>query len=102
MRPFAVAKCDLDDAMLRYRMGLKLRVGRALGIVDPDFERYFGGLFDTPLPFGHECVAEVVDVGDRVVGVQVGDLVSVPFKSLAVPASTASRATRQSALPFRQ
>ncbi len=80
VRPFAVAKCDLDDAMLRYRMGLKLRVGRALGIVDPDFERYFGGLFDTPLPFGHECVAEVVDVGDRVVGVQVGDLVSVPFQ----------------------
>ncbi len=80
VRPFAVAKCDLDDAMLRYHMGLKLRAGRVLGIVDPDFERYFGGLFDTPLPFGHECVAEVVDVGDKVVGVQIGDVVSVPFQ----------------------
>ncbi len=80
VRPFAVAKCDLDGAMLRYRMGLKLRAGRVLGIVDPDFERYFGGLFDTPLPFGHECVAEVVDVGDAVVGVEIGDVVSVPFQ----------------------
>lgn len=80
VRPFAVAKCDLDHAMLIKRMGLKLRVGRALGIVDPDFERYFGGLFDTPLPFGHECVAEVVDVGEKVVEIQVGDIVSVPFQ----------------------
>lgn len=80
VRPFAVAKCDLDHAMLTYRMGMKLRTGRALGIVDPDFERFFGGLFDTPLPFGHECVAEVVEIGDKVMGVQVGDVVSVPFQ----------------------
>lgn len=80
VRPFAVAKCDLDHAMLANRMGVKLRAGRAFGIVDPDFERYFGGLFDTPLPFGHECVAEVTDIGDKVVGVQVGDVVSVPFQ----------------------
>jgi alcohol dehydrogenase len=80
VRPFAVAKCDLDHAMLTYRMGLKLRAGRALGIVDSDFERFFGGLFDIPLPFGHECVAEVVDIGGKVAGVQVGDVVSVPFQ----------------------
>jgi len=50
VRPFAVAKCDLYHAMLTYRMGLKLRAGSALGVVDPNFERYFGGLFETPIP----------------------------------------------------
>ena len=33
-----------------------------------------------PFPFGHECVAEVTDVGDSVRTVEPGDLVSVPFQ----------------------
>jgi alcohol dehydrogenase len=56
VRPVAVATCDLDPLIVR-------------GVTP------FGG----PLPLGHECVAEVVQVADRV-GLQPGALVSVPFQ----------------------
>src|SRR5262245_48024743 len=57
VHPIAVATCDLDKMVVR-------------GIV-PATE---------PLPFGHECVAEVTEVGDAVESVRPGDLVSVPFQ----------------------
>ena len=57
VRPVAVATCDLDLALVR---------GNAPAA------REFA--------FGHECVAEVVDVGDDVSAVAPGDLVSVPFQ----------------------
>lgn len=57
VRPVAVATCDLDLHLVR---------GRAPAA------REFA--------FGHECVAEVVEVGDGVRSVGPGDLVSVPFQ----------------------
>lgn len=57
VRPVAVATCDLDLAFLRGQVP----VGREFA-------------------FGHEAVAEVVEVGDSVEGVAPGDLVSVPFQ----------------------
>jgi alcohol dehydrogenase len=56
VRPLAVATCDLDGLIL---------AGRSP--------------FEPPFPIGHECVAEVVDVGDGV-SFQPGDRVSVPFQ----------------------
>ena len=55
--PIAVATCDLDPLV-------------ALG-TSP---------FPLPLHLGHECVAEVVEVGDRVTGVTPGQRVIVPFQ----------------------
>jgi alcohol dehydrogenase len=57
VRPCAVATCDLDTLII--------------GGHSP---------FPPPFPLGHECVAEVVDVGDRVESVRPGELVSVPFQ----------------------
>ena len=57
VRPLAVATCDLDLMIVR-------------GLVPTD----------DPFPFGHECVAEVTEVGDAVASVKPGDLVSVPFQ----------------------
>lgn len=57
VRPLAVATCDLD-----------LLIVRGLAPTEGAF------------PFGHECVAEVTDVGDAVEGFEPGDLVSVPFQ----------------------
>lgn len=57
VHPIAVATCDLDRAM-----GL----GRTP--------------FPLPMHFGHECVAEVVTVGDDVRSVRPGDRVVVPFQ----------------------
>jgi alcohol dehydrogenase len=57
VRPLAVALCDLDHLMIT------------------------GG---TPIPgpihLGHECVAEVLAVGDEVTATAPGDLVVVPFQ----------------------
>ena len=57
VRPIAVATCDLDVGTLR-------------------------GVFPiaAPYPFGHEAVAEVVDLGEAVTSVTVGDRVVVPFQ----------------------
>ncbi len=57
VRPLAVATCDLD--------------GLIIAGASP---------FEAPFPLGHECVAEVIDVGDAVTGVKPGDRVSVPFQ----------------------
>jgi alcohol dehydrogenase len=57
VRPVAVATCDLDTPIVRGETP-----------------------FQGPLPLGHECVAEVVDVADGVKGIQPGALVSVPFQ----------------------
>lgn len=57
VRPLAVATCDLDAL-----------------IVKGDSP------FPPPFPIGHECVAEVVDVGDAVTTFTPGELVSVPFQ----------------------
>jgi threonine dehydrogenase-like Zn-dependent dehydrogenase len=57
VRPIAVATCDLDTALISGRAPL---VG--------------------PFAFGHEFVAEVVDVGPEVTVARRGDLVIVPFQ----------------------
>jgi threonine dehydrogenase-like Zn-dependent dehydrogenase len=57
VRPKAVATCDLDALII--------------GGESP---------FPAPFPLGHECVAEVVDVGDAVSSFRSGQLVSVPFQ----------------------
>ncbi len=57
VRPRAVATCDLDDLIIAG-----------------------ASPFPPPFAIGHECVAEVVDVGDDVSSFAPGDLVSVPFQ----------------------
>ncbi len=57
VRPLAVSNCDLDGLIIRGTVPI-----------------------DGPFPFGHECVAEVIDVGQKVQKIAVGDLVCVPFQ----------------------
>lgn len=57
VRPLAIATCDMDRLI-------------ALGITP----------FPLPLCFGHECVAEVLEVGEQVEGFGPGDRVVVPFQ----------------------
>ncbi len=57
VRPVAVATCDLDALILQG--------------ISP---------FPPPFALGHECVAEIVELGDRVSGLREGQLVSVPFQ----------------------
>jgi threonine dehydrogenase-like Zn-dependent dehydrogenase len=57
VRPLVVATCDLDAIIISGRSP-----------------------FEPPFPIGHECVAEVVEIGDAVATVRPGQLVSVPFQ----------------------
>jgi alcohol dehydrogenase len=57
VRPLAVATCDLDAMIVKG-----------------------ASPFQAPFPIGHECVAEVVKVGDAVQGLAPGTRVSVPFQ----------------------
>jgi hypothetical protein len=57
VRPLAVATCDLDAAIVRGRTP-----------------------FVGPFPLGHEFVAEVVEVGEEVDGVEAGQRFAVPFQ----------------------
>jgi threonine dehydrogenase-like Zn-dependent dehydrogenase len=57
VRPLAVATCDLDALIV---------AGRSP--------------FPAPFALGHECVAEVTEVGDQVTSVRPGQRVSVPFQ----------------------
>jgi alcohol dehydrogenase len=57
VRPIAVTTCDLDNAVL---------VGNAP--------------IPGPYAFGHELVAEVIEIGDRVETFRAGDRVIVPFQ----------------------
>jgi threonine dehydrogenase-like Zn-dependent dehydrogenase len=57
VRPQAVATCDLDAFIIAG-----------------------ASPFPPPFPLGHECVAQVVEIGDAVASVTPGQLVSVPFQ----------------------
>jgi threonine dehydrogenase-like Zn-dependent dehydrogenase len=80
VRPFAVVKCDLDNAFLFNNVSLKLKLGSLLAKVDASYKKLFGNLLTGPFPFGHECVAEVIEIGEGVNHIKVGDVVSVPFQ----------------------
>jgi alcohol dehydrogenase len=79
VRPVAVATCDLDALIV---------AGRSP--------------FEPPFAVGHECVAEVVEVGDAVASVTPGQLVSVPFQISCgeCPACLGGRSSNCAAVPF--
>ena len=56
VRPIASTTCDLDQAIIRGQTPFK-----------------------GPFAIGHECVAEVVDVGEQTTGLEPGDVVCVPW-----------------------
>jgi threonine dehydrogenase-like Zn-dependent dehydrogenase len=81
VRPIAAARCDLDNAFLLHDMSTAVRIGLALHILDPLVKEAIGvPPFEGPFPYGHECVAEVVQLGSDVKGFALGDTVIVPFQ----------------------
>lgn len=57
VKPIYASTCDLDRALIAGSAPVEL-----------------------PVALGHECVAEVVEIGDRVRSVEVGERVVVPFQ----------------------
>lgn len=84
VRPIAAARCDLDCAIVEGRAPFR---GAALHWLRDHLPPRIGqrGLFKNapfagPFGFGHECVAEVVEIGEAVRTVRMGERVVVPFQ----------------------
>ncbi len=81
VRPFAVARCDLDNAFLNRDLGTLINAAARAHYLDPRVIKDLGDRpFDGPFPYGHECVAEVLSVGSEVTGFERRDVVIVPFQ----------------------
>lgn len=81
VRPFLVARCDLDAAFLNNNIFRKYNIGKLFGLVDKtatEFTR--NDIFKGPFPFGHECIAEIVELGKDVKHFKVGQKVIIPFQ----------------------
>ncbi len=81
VRPFIVARCDLDAAFLFRNAYKYVALGRLFGQLDKklgDIVR--PNLFKGPFPFGHECVAEIVELGKEVRDFRIGQKVVIPFQ----------------------
>jgi threonine dehydrogenase-like Zn-dependent dehydrogenase len=60
-----------------------MRVGMRIGLIDPILASVCGPIpFQGPYAVGHECVAEVIETGPSVNGLQRGDVVIVPWAVL--------------------
>jgi glutathione-independent formaldehyde dehydrogenase len=77
--PRDVAVKDVQDARIEQPHDALVRI-RTTNICGSDLHMYEGRTdFEQGRIFGHENLGEVIEVGDAVVHVQVGDWVSMPF-----------------------
>jgi threonine dehydrogenase-like Zn-dependent dehydrogenase len=80
VRPFLAGRCDGDTLPIHRPISRALQAGMALRLVDPVVGCICGSVpFRGPFAIGHECVAQVVDVGRDVERVRVGQTVVVPW-----------------------
>jgi alcohol dehydrogenase len=80
VRPFVAARCDGDGVALFHDYTSAIRAGVALHYLDPVIPPLLGAHpFRGPYACGHEGVAEVIEVGEAVRNVRVGDKVVVPW-----------------------
>lgn len=89
VRPFLVGRCDGDTVPLHRPVSRALQLGIAVGAVDPVVACVCGRVpYRGPFAIGHECVAQVVELGGAVSGLCVGQTVIVPW---AVSCGTCER-----------
>jgi alcohol dehydrogenase len=80
VRPFLAGRCDGDTLPLHRPVSRAMQVGIALRAIDPVVACICGRVpFRGPFAIGHECVAQVVALGDEVAGLRTGQTVVVPW-----------------------
>jgi threonine dehydrogenase-like Zn-dependent dehydrogenase len=80
VRPFVAGRCDGDTLPIHRHVSRAMQIGMRVGLVDPIVGTICGRVpFQGPFAIGHECVAEVIEVGPDVTGVRRGDVVVVPW-----------------------
>ncbi|NEA37554.1 alcohol dehydrogenase catalytic domain-containing protein [Streptomyces sp. SID13031] len=80
VRPFVASRCDGDTLPIHRPVARVLQLGLRVGLIDPAVGSIAGAVpFRGPFAIGHECVAEVTQVGPEVTQLHVGDIVIVPW-----------------------
>jgi threonine dehydrogenase-like Zn-dependent dehydrogenase len=92
VRPFIAGRCDGDTLPIHRPVSRALQLGMALRVVDPVVACICGKVpFKGPFAIGHECVAEIIEVGAGVNRARPGDVVVVPW---AISCGTCERCLR--------
>jgi threonine dehydrogenase-like Zn-dependent dehydrogenase len=80
VRPFVASRCDGDALPIHRRVSRAIQVGLKAELIDPVVASILGPVpFKGPFGIGHECVAQVTEVGAEVAEIKVGDVVVVPW-----------------------
>jgi threonine dehydrogenase-like Zn-dependent dehydrogenase len=80
VRPFVASRCDGDALPIHRPVSRALQAGLKAGLIDPVVGSILGSVpFKGPFGIGHECVAQVTEVGAEVADIEVGDVVVVPW-----------------------
>ena len=80
VRPFVAARCDGDTLPIHRPVSRLLQAGLALRAIDPAVGCICGRVpFRGPFAIGHECVAQVLEVGSGVRDIRAGQTVVVPW-----------------------
>ncbi|MET8779580.1 alcohol dehydrogenase catalytic domain-containing protein [Nocardia sp. NPDC004654] len=80
VRPFVAGRCDGDTMPIHRHVSRAMQLGIRAGLVDPVVASICGPVpFQGPFGIGHECIAEVLEVGPEVTGLARGDVVVVPW-----------------------
>ena len=80
VRPFVASRCDGDCLPLHRPVSRAMQAGLKVGLIDPAVASIVGHVpFQGPFAIGHECVAQVTDVGADVKNFSIGDVVVVPW-----------------------
>jgi threonine dehydrogenase-like Zn-dependent dehydrogenase len=79
VRPLVASRCDGDGLFLFHDYSRALRIGAALHVIDGAVRDFGDPPFAGPFAYGHECVGEVVDAGEDVRTVRIGQRVVVPW-----------------------
>ncbi|MEU1995639.1 alcohol dehydrogenase catalytic domain-containing protein [Nocardia gamkensis] len=80
VRPFVAGRCDGDTLPIHRRVSRAMQLGMRAGLIDPVVGSICGPVpFRGPFGIGHECVAEVIEVGADITTLRRGDVVVVPW-----------------------
>jgi threonine dehydrogenase-like Zn-dependent dehydrogenase len=80
VRPFVASRCDGDALPIHRHVSRAMQAGLKSGLIDPVVASILGSVpFKGPFGIGHECVAQVTEVGAEVSEINVGDVVVVPW-----------------------
>jgi threonine dehydrogenase-like Zn-dependent dehydrogenase len=80
VRPFIAGRCDGDTVPIHRPVSRLMQAGIAVRAIDPVVGCICGRVpFKGPFAIGHECVAQVLEVGSGVRDIRVGQTVVVPW-----------------------